>query len=299
MSGSSLLDDTVDLAARHGIELDPSRLRFEEAGLDFRVAFARAADGTDWVLRIPRRRDLAPTIAAERRILDVVARHLPVAVPDWQVCSDALVAYPTLPGEPGLTLDADGAPVWHYDVESAEFARSLGALIAALHRVPVDDAVAGGVPERTPQGLREQFHADLDRVRSEFTVAAPLHDRFRRRLDDDGLWPDRTAVTHGELYPAHLLLAPDATVLSVLDWTTAQVGDPAVDFTYQQAIASPTSFDRTVEAYEAAGGARHPRLAERCAETMAASSVSYGIFALTTGDATHRAAAQAQLDPTA
>ncbi|MBP2215859.1 hypothetical protein [Arthrobacter sp. CAN_C5] len=41
------------LAAGHGLELDPESLRFNEASLDYRVVFATALDGEQWVLRRP------------------------------------------------------------------------------------------------------------------------------------------------------------------------------------------------------------------------------------------------------
>jgi hypothetical protein len=69
------------------------------------------------------------------------------------------------------------------------------------------------------------------------------------------------------------------------------------DAALQRAIASPATFERTVESYQAAGGRVPPRLAEHCAELMAAGPVGYGLHALLTGDPQHRAAASAQLDP--
>ena len=75
----------VDLARAHGIVLDPESIRFNEAGLDFQVAFADAVDGTEWVLRIPRRTDVADGIGAESRILGLVRQKISAAVPDWRV----------------------------------------------------------------------------------------------------------------------------------------------------------------------------------------------------------------------
>ena len=37
----------VELAARHGLVVDADAVRINEAGLDYRVAFVRAADGED------------------------------------------------------------------------------------------------------------------------------------------------------------------------------------------------------------------------------------------------------------
>src|SRR5690606_31297462 len=112
----------VALAREQDLALRPSTLRLEEAGLDFRVAFADAEDGTRWVLRIPRRPELAESIAAEAKILAFVRARLPVAVPEWRVHGPRLVAYPRLPGAPGLTLDpATKAPIFHVDPTSEAF----------------------------------------------------------------------------------------------------------------------------------------------------------------------------------
>lgn len=286
----------VELAARHGLALRADTVRIEEAGLDYRVAFARAEGGADWVLRVPRRPDVAAKIAAERRILEFVGPRLSVAVPSWQVCSERLVAYPRLPGEPGLTLDASGQPVWHFDPSSSEFAAALGRLIAELHALDRDAAAAAGIPVMPASRAQAKWRADFETVRAEFAVAPALAARWEAWLENDALWPEATAFTHGELYAAHVLIDTPARIVGVLDWTTAKVGDPAIDFTYQH-MMGPAAFDATVAAYREAGGPDHPHLAERCAELAAAAPLLYALFALETRDPAHRATAAAQLDP--
>jgi aminoglycoside phosphotransferase (APT) family kinase protein len=286
----------VELAARHGLDLRADTVRINEAGLDYRVAFARAADGADWVLRVPRRPDVSAKIAEERRILEFVGPRLSVAVPSWQVCSERLVAYRRLPGEPGLTLDASGQPVWHFDPSSPEFAAALGRLIAELHALDRDAAAEAGIPAMSASQARAKWRADFETVRAELTIAPRLATRWEAWLESDALWPETTAFTHGELYAAHVLIETPARIVGVLDWTTAKVGDPAIDFTYQH-MMGPAAFDATVEAYLEAGGADHPHLAERCAELAAAAPLLYGVFALQTQNPEHRASAAAQLDP--
>lgn len=291
----------VALAARHGLVVDAETVRFVEAGLDCRVAFADI-DGEPWVLRIPRRPGMAASIAAESRILDFVGPRLPVAVPAWRVREADLIAYPLLPGRPGLTVDdASGETHWHFDRESEEYARSLGRLIAALHAIDADDAVAAGAPAMTVAEVRAEWRDHLRRVTEAFPTSAGLTARWRAWLADDDFWPERRALTHGELYPAHLLLGPDAhglepVVLSVLDWTTARVGDPAIDFMYHHMI-SPGTFDLLIETYRDAGGRVPDRLPERCAALIEAGPITYGVYALETGDPAHMEAARAQLNP--
>src|SRR5699024_623859 len=102
------LEQLLALAADHGLDLLGDSLRTEEIGLDFRVAFARARDGQDWVLRIPRRVEVLARAAIEGRLLAHLAPHLDIAIPDWRISTERLIAYPLLPGTPGLTVDSDG-----------------------------------------------------------------------------------------------------------------------------------------------------------------------------------------------
>ncbi len=286
----------VELAARHGLTVDADAVHINEAGLDYRVAFVRAADGEDWVLRVPRRRDAAAKLSEEGRILEFVRPRLSVAVPIWRVCSDELVAYRRLPGEPGLTLDGSGQPVWHFDPSSPEFATALGRLIAELQAFDVDAARVAGVPVMSMSEARSQWRADFERVRADFEIAHSLQARWEAWLSNDRLWPERTAFTHGELYAAHVLVDEPSRIVGVLDWTTAKVGDPAVDFTYQH-MMGPAAFEATVAAYIEAGGVLLPHLAERCAELAAAAPLAYGLFALQSRNPQHRAAAAARLLP--
>lgn len=287
--------DIFDLAASHGLTLDPGSVSFNEAGLDYRVAFAaEAGTGQPWVLRLPRRPDVAANQAREQAILDFVRPRLGVAVPDWKIQESDLVAYPLLPGTPGLSMNAENQPNWHFDPASAKYLESLAALIASLHTMDPAAAEAAGIPSENPEAVRGYWAENLEKVEGEFRIDPALLSGWRRWLDDDGLWPQRVVLTHGELYPAHLLLDETDRIVSVLDWTTAKVSDPALEFMYIQLI-SPDSFDAVVRAYQDAAGIAEPRLAERCSALIAAGPLNYAMFALTTGQPEHREAAQAQL----
>lgn len=285
------------LAARHGLRLDPATLTINEAGLDFRVGLGATADGERWVLRVPRRADMDAQIAAEAAVLDLVADALPVAVPRWTVRSPELIAYRALPGEPGLTIDAAGALHWRLDVGSRRYAEAFGRVLARLHAIDAERARAVGAAVESPADVRARWRRDVDEVAAAFTIAPALRQRWDAWLADDGAWPGWSVFTHGELYPAHVLVDADDEITGLLDWTTAQVSDPGRDFAFQRGMTSPEIFDVTVQAYAAAGGRTWPRLGDHAAGLWSAAPVAYGLFALKTGDAAHRAAAQAQLDP--
>lgn len=283
-----------NLAGSHGLDIDPESISVTELGLDFRVAFGSTPDGERWVLRIPRRPDVAERAAVEGRLLQAVAPKLNVSVPDWRVHSSELIAYPLLPGKPGLSLDA-GEPVWHFDAESEWYTRSFADVLASLHAVDPRELETTGVEVRTPAEAREKVRNDIARVTTEFDVAEMSQARWAAWLADDSYWPEWSTLTHGEIYPAHLLLEHEQ-IVGLIDWTTAAIDDPAKDFMFHQATVSPAAFDATVQRYVARGGRVWPKLAEHCAELFSTAPVNYGVYALLTEDPEHLAAAAAQLN---
>lgn len=284
------------LAAEHHLDVLPETITVNELGLDFRVAIADAVDGQRWVLRIPRRADVMTRAEIEGRILQRIAPQLSVAVPDWRILTNTLIAYPLLPGEPGLTLQPDGTPVWHFDEHSPVFSDSLGTFLAQLHSMAPETVEDTGITAHSPSEHRASIRENIDRVAREFSIAPSLQERWLDWLADDSYWPNRSVLTHGEIYPAHLLLDGEQ-ILSVLDWTTAAIGDPAQDFAFHRASVSDAAFTETVRRYVAAGGEAGPRFAEHCTELFSLSPLTYALFALTTADPEHRAAAAAQLNP--
>jgi len=197
-------DDTqsvADLAAANGLAIDPHSLTFNEIGLDFRVGFATATDGTRWVLRLPRRPDVVARARLEARMLELVRAHLPLAVPDWRIFSDELIAYPMLPGNPGLTFDpATYEVTWYFDQTSSLFPQTLGAAIAALHAIEPDLLGEAGLPVFTPDQVRQKWRADLDQVNDRFEVMPDQWAGWQAWIADDSYWPDFTVPIHGDLY---------------------------------------------------------------------------------------------------
>lgn len=292
--------DAVSRAATFGLHLLADGITVNEAGLDYRVVIASDEAGQRWVLRVPRRQDVSASMNAEMRILDLVAPVLAengVAVPRWQIRTPELVAYPALPGAPGLTLTDAGEPVWHMDPASPDYAERLGRLLARLHSIDVEQAAAAGVEVRTPAQARRSWWDDVARVCEAFTVAPDLSRTWRAWLDDDTCWPDNTVMTHGEIYPAHVLFDNDGIITGVLDWTTARVDDPARDLSAQYGAAGEEKLQATIAAYADAGGRVHAGLAAQAKYLWDASPIGYALYALTTGGQSDLATAAAMLNP--
>ncbi|MFE1557763.1 macrolide 2'-phosphotransferase [Streptomyces sp. NPDC058734] len=272
--GRARVEDLVGEAARRlGAPLDPGSARTDESGWDFRVVHVRAADGTPWILRQPRRPEAAALLAFEGAVLTAVRDRVPVPVPHWRLHTPDLVAYPRLPGEPAGTEDPDTLvyawsmdPLAHPDRYLEPLARTLVAVHttatdaspALAHRVATDGADPGTVRARTADRLA--------RARAELPLPAAGVRRWRSWLDDDRLWPARLTLVHGDVHPGHTLVTRPRSgppvLAGLLDWANAHVGDPAVDFVDLLYAGGPAVLDPLLAAYRAAGGEVRPGLRE-------------------------------------
>lgn len=285
----------ASLARRHGLA-PASAIEWNDLGLDFRAAFMTDADGTDWVLRIPRRPDVWPRAENEARVLGLLKGRLPAEVPDWRIATPDLIAYPRLAGTTAVTVDpTTKEPTWNIDKDNPTFVASFARTLAALHGIDPSEAAAAGLKVATPDEARRAFADDLDRVKREIGIGDPLWKRWRTWLDDDASWPPFTTLVHGDLHVGHVLVDETSRATGVLDWTEAEVSDPAIDFIFHLMGFDEPGLERLLNEYEAAGGRTWPGLRHHAGERLAAFPIKYALFALVSGQDEHLAAAKAQL----
>lgn len=285
----------TELALRHGIKLT-GPVEVNDIGLDFRAVFATDEAGIAWVLRTPRRPDVLPRAENESRVLGLVKDRLPVAVPDWRVFTSELIAYPRLPGITALTIDpATKEPIWNIDRRSPVFTSSFGQALAALHTIPVADAAAAGLRVSSPEQVRRKLAEEIEQVEREVGIGEQLLKRWRMWLDNDALWPPFSALIHGDMYAGHVLVDEASRATGFLDWTEAEVGDPAADLCFHLMGFGEQGLDQLMNEYADAGGLTWPEMRRHVAERLSAVPLKYAYFALTIGSDEHLAAARAQL----
>ncbi|SFS31120.1 macrolide 2'-phosphotransferase [Saccharopolyspora flava] len=273
-----------ELGERHGLRVRV--LEVDETGWDFRVGHAVDAEGTRWVLRVPRRREVRDLIEGERRLLDHLRPRLPVAVPDWEICTPELIAYRRLPGRPlgpehPRTLEYQW---WRQPAE--DYFDDLGAVIAELHRTQVDAVARLGVPVSGHRDLREEADDHLGRAENVLVVPGEKVARWRSWIHDDAYWSGAAdlRLVHADLHPGHTLVDESGRLTGVLDFTDAAVDDPALDFTAAHNAFGERGLSRLVAAYAQAGGrvraefVSHVRLLSEFRF-----SVSLGVYAVETG----------------
>lgn len=283
------------LAGEHGLFLT-DEIKFNEMGIDFKVGFATDKDGKQWLLRIPRRNDLGEQIEKEKCILELVKKHLSVQVPDWQIATPKLVAYPLLKDKPALTFDAQTHEVtWNMDQESPHYVMSLAKTLVELHGISEKDVIENGLKLMKPNDLRPEISDRLQLVKSELGIGAALETRYRKWLDNDALWPNFTRFIHGDLYAGHVLTSKDGIVSGIIDWSTAQISDISQDFSGHVTVFGEESLKALIAEYERQDGKVWDKLSEQAMERAAAAPLAYGFFAVETQDETHIAGAKMQL----
>ncbi len=112
----------------------------------------------------------------------------------------------------------------------AALAASLADFLTRLHAVPRADALAAGVREldlwRDRYAPLFAEHRGLLGLRSRGWLDATA----ARFVAEGGMRGAPRTLVHGDVAPAHILLAPDGTLAGVIDFGDAMVADPALDF---------------------------------------------------------------------
>jgi aminoglycoside phosphotransferase (APT) family kinase protein len=176
-------------------------------------------DGT-WLHREPRRHEVRPRLLAEARLLPWLAPQLPLPVP---------IPEPTEYGVRHLLLVGDPLEGDPPEEASTALGRELGSFLQALHAVDPAEAVAhGAVDAATAAAEKAVF---LDEVRARVLpllpeAAQPAAADLLRRVG--GV---RTSLVHADIGPEHLLVR-NGRISGIIDWTDAEIGDPALDLSW-------------------------------------------------------------------
>jgi aminoglycoside phosphotransferase (APT) family kinase protein len=209
------------------------------------------------VFRVGRNEAALAGYTKEGRLLPVLAPSLPVAIPS--PCRQAgpspdfpfgVIGYPEIPGislRPE-TLTPEGA---------VAIAAGVAGFLVALHTVPLD-ALSGldlpaGVLQREVAGWRDMILPVLRDCLTgdEYLTIVQWWDRF---LADRSLAVYSPALIHGDLWYEHLLVdAGGSSLMGVIDFEAARIGDPAQDLATQYHCGA--GFARSVvDAYREGGG---------------------------------------------
>jgi aminoglycoside phosphotransferase (APT) family kinase protein len=235
--------DSIDLAALEAFmgehvagfagPLEAAQFKGGQSNPTYRLA---SPSGRYVLRRKPPGKLLPSAHAVDREFRVIQALHplgFPVARPHV-LCEDANVI-----GTAFYIMDfVPGRVIWEPHVpgaggpERAAVFEALNATIAALH--DVDYAAAGLADFGRPEGyVARQVRRWSEQYRASATAAIPEMDRLMAWLPDAAPDSGQHGVVHGDFRLDNCILdETEPSILAVLDWELATLGDPIADFTY-------------------------------------------------------------------
>jgi aminoglycoside phosphotransferase (APT) family kinase protein len=203
--------------------------RADEAGVPIEEGWDSQVLVVDetWIVKKPRRPEVADRLAAEVRLLQAIAPLLPAPVPHARLvgATDGFrVVYRRLEGEP-LRLPIERT------------AAELGVFLRALHgRQTRERAAEIGLPILDAAGWQAAYRERCDVFRSSVFPLLERAERARADVVFGSFFDDAVAfepsLVHCDLGPAHVLVRANGSLGGILDWTDARGGDPALDFAW-------------------------------------------------------------------
>lgn len=289
----------LDTAFKYDLELTADSLKFVDMGLDFQVVFAEDVLKQNWVLRLPRRKDVFEKIGLEKNVLDfIAASQNTFEVPFWEIFEEDLIAYQKLDDPPAVTTIADtGEENWLFkkDAVPENYIRSFGQSLASLHGISVDQARKTGMTVYTGKAIRSAMKSRMDKVNSNYQVNKKLWDKWMHWVENDKIWPEKTALIHGDLFPGHTLIDSDNQVTGIIDWTEAKVSDPANDFTAFYLLFGEDKLDELIGYYREAGGYTWPGMKTHIISLLDTQAITIAEFSESSGIEEYRKMAEKML----
>ena len=139
---------------------------------------------------------------------------------------------------------------------------SLGNALAALHNLPELIYTGVNLPAYSAIECRDRHQAVLDEAAQEVVIPAHLWDRWEESLENLSLWRFLPSPIHGDLSETSIHV-DHGRGCALTGFSSAHVGDPAVDIAWVFARASDEFLERFHEAYQQTRSEKDLHLLER------------------------------------
>lgn len=205
--------------------------------------------GNRWIVTCPHEEVSGPALEATSGILDRLGQafehdYIPFDVP--RLAGQAKIRGG---GSVYVHRDPGGRAPTDEDLDTdLLLPASLGRALAALHNLPQTVFSSIGLPTYTAMECRDRNLALLDEAAREVTISPSLWNRWEAALEDVSLWRFPSAPVHGDIQERSLSVNR-GSVVAIGGWTSAHVGDPALDIAWIQATASDAFLERFCETY--------------------------------------------------
>ncbi len=148
-----------------------------------------------------------------------------------------------------ISQPLEGAPMSTEDFRTApSHVDSLAEILAVLHGAETGPIADAGLVVHEPQEARSLLWDLLDRGAATGRVPSQLLERWETVLETPSLWHFLPVPLHGDL-TIDALRTNGESIVTVADFSSLRVGDPAVDLEAVSHLLEPEDFDRFLELY--------------------------------------------------
>lgn len=186
-----------------------------------------------WIFRFPRRFEAVDLISKEILILPLLAKHLPLEIPNPVFIGHKNSQIPAFYGHE-LIKGLPGSAVSLNENEYHQAAIDLGRFLKILHGLKVDDLGLSG--KDFVRGFDRSDYLNSKRIFDERLKKVSMHfdlKKYLPKFDEicqqaSTYKPKKATLIHGDMYHRHLIF--DENRLSgVIDWGDCCLGDPVGD----------------------------------------------------------------------
>ena len=160
---------------------------------------------------------------------------------------------------------------------------SLGNALASLHNLPELIYTGVNLPAYSAIECRDRHQAVLDEAAQEVVIPANLWDRWEESLENLSLWRFLPSPIHGDLSETSIHV-DHGRVCALTGFSSAHVGDPAVDIAWVFARASDVFLERFHEAYQQTRSEKDLHLLARAELLSELAVVRWLVHGLHSGD---------------
>lgn len=185
------------------------------------------------VFRFPKSEWAREALQQEARVLALARRYVTLPLPFYDLLEEDLASYELIPGEPLLQDD-----ILRYDEATKDaLAKTLATFLRQLHEIPRSELEENGVPVSVTVRSHQEwltFHEDVQREIVPMLMSDSkewVRRLFAPLLASDDFLAYEPRLVNGDLGPYHVLCDRQAGKINgIIDFGTAGLGDPAVDF---------------------------------------------------------------------
>lgn len=181
------------------------------------------------VFRFPKSERGRTLLARELRVLDLLAPRLDLPIPQVDFRDDDMVSYEMIPGQPLAWHDLHALG----DAAQDRLARELGTFFQQMHATPLPaDFHLSDADRNRDERLAQHAAVQEKIIPLLWSDQRDWVERLYAPLLDDPHFLDHTPVLmNGDVSAYHILYDPERQAINgIIDFGTAGVGDPAVDF---------------------------------------------------------------------